>query len=89
MSEANSPVERMIKMNIVGDLSVWLQKHGWFLAVLSLEGRVIAIQAFRAETVFEVEVRGAGDLMNACRILMGRVENYRADAKGAETKTKR
>ena len=36
---------RVFKQECAQDLAVWMQRRGWLLSVLSLEGRLIWLQA--------------------------------------------
>ncbi len=69
----DGPHRRLLRSPVLGDLAGWLQKRGWLLCVMSLEERIFWIQALKGNTVFEAEVRGLGDLVNACRVVMGSV----------------
>jgi hypothetical protein len=51
------------------DLALWLQEQGWMMSLLTLEGRLVWLQADKAGKRIEVEIRGMTDVVNACGVL--------------------
>lgn len=65
---------RIFKYACTQELAVWMQKHGWLLSVLSLEGRMVWLQATKHGRRIEADLRGLGDVANACDILKSKAQ---------------
>lgn len=77
---------QLFRAPVIGELAAWLQARGWMLCVLSFEDKKFWLQANKAGVVIESEIRGTGDLRNACQSLAQSVlheESKRVQAKEA------
>jgi hypothetical protein len=65
---------RIFKQACTQDLAVWMQRRGWLLSVLSLEGRMMWLQATKHGRRIEADIRGLGDVANACDIIKSKAQ---------------
>ncbi len=65
---------RIFKQACTQELAVWMQRRGWLLSVLSFEGRMVWLQATKHGRRIEADMRGLGDVANACDVLKSKAQ---------------
>lgn len=71
---------RIFKERCTQELAVEMQRKGWLLSVLTLNDRLVWLQATKSGRRLEAEVRGLADVANACGVLMAEVRRVEDQA---------